>query len=83
MPKRMDFVSKVAELMPRYPFSHYGLAKLERPFSMDMYREWIQNGWHGGMEYMKDHLPMKEEPTKLAPTSPVALGLARASSWVV
>lgn len=77
MPRRMDFVSKVAQLMPRYPFSHYGLTTLERPLSMDMYREWIEKGWHGDMEYMKTHLPLKEDPSRLAPKARSALVVAR------
>jgi epoxyqueuosine reductase len=73
----MNLVSKVAEIMPRHPFSHYGTAALEKPLTIDVYREWLAHGHHGTMEYMATHLPLKEEPAKLAPRALSAVVVAK------
>jgi epoxyqueuosine reductase len=74
----MDLVSKVATLLQRYPFSHGGVTPLEKPLSMDVYREWIQNGHHGSMNYLAEHLNLKEDPRKLAPRAQSAIVVAKA-----
>jgi len=43
-------------------FSHYGMTPLQRPLTMDFYRQWIQDSNHGEMSFLKDHLGFKEIP---------------------
>ncbi len=74
----MDLVSKVATLLKRYPFSHGGVTPVEKPLSMDIYREWIQQGHHGSMDYLAEHMGMKEDPRKLAPRAQSAIVVAKA-----
>lgn len=35
---------------------------LSRPFSFEIYSEWIRNNQHAEMKYLADHLPFKENP---------------------
>ncbi|MFC1482891.1 tRNA epoxyqueuosine(34) reductase QueG [Candidatus Margulisiibacteriota bacterium] len=32
---------------------------------IDSYKEWLSNNYHGSMGYLKKHLPLKEDPTKV------------------
>ncbi len=43
-------------------FSHWGASSLENPLSIEFYRQWIEQNYHGEMEYLKRHLPLKENP---------------------
>lgn len=43
-------------------FAQYGITQLERPLTMDFYLEWIDQGYAGNMDYLKNHIPMKENP---------------------
>lgn len=51
------FLNSKAE---EWKFSHFGIAKLERPLTMDYYKEWIAEGLQAGMTYLKDHSDIKE-----------------------
>jgi epoxyqueuosine reductase len=55
-------------------FLHFGFAKLERPLSLDFYKEWLEADHHGSMKYLARHLPQKEKPETL---------LAKAQSAIV
>lgn len=48
-------------------FSHFGVTALNRPLSFEFYRQWLQEGLHGDMEYLEEHAPIKEEPQKRWP----------------
>lgn len=50
------------ELSGERGFSHSGWASLEKPISFEIYRQWIDSGFHGKMNYLQDHLPAKENP---------------------
>lgn len=43
-------------------FFRYGLARLERPVSMDLYDEWLKEGLHGEMDYLVRHRDQKANP---------------------
>ncbi len=47
------------------PVSHWGATELTKPLSLEFYRQWLDQGYHSSMTYLKDHLPMKSEPKKL------------------
>jgi epoxyqueuosine reductase len=74
----MDFVSKVERLIGAYAFSHHGVAPLKDPLSLDFYRAWLAAGHHGDMTYLEYHLPLKEQPEKLAPRARSAIVVAKA-----
>lgn len=73
----MDFVSPIDRHLQGLGFDHFGWAALEKPLSMDIYRSWLEAGFHAGMEYLRDHADMKENPQALAPRARSALVIAR------
>src|SRR5690606_30780107 len=46
-------------------FEHYGWAALERPMTMAYYKTWTDENYHAGMEYLKRHTEIKENPQLL------------------
>lgn len=64
------FLTTLAEMRG---VSHFGWAPLEKPFSFDLYREWIARGAHGEMNYLEDSLPIKERPQTHYPFARSAL----------
>lgn len=73
----MDFVSKVEAAVRAHNFDHYGFAKLEKPLTMDIYREWLKAGHHGSMEYLATHADIKERPQQLAPRALSAIVITK------
>ena len=43
-------------------FPRSGAAELTRPYSIDLYRSWLDKGHAGEMRYLRTHLPAKEDP---------------------
>lgn len=62
--------------LPKRGLSHFGLTPLTRPLSFDLYREWLDAGMHGDMQYLVDHAPIKEEPRRQWPRVQSALVFA-------
>jgi epoxyqueuosine reductase len=62
--------------LSRLGLTHYGMAPLTRPLSFDLYREWLDAGMHGDMQYLVDHAPIKEEPRRQWPRVQSALVFA-------
>lgn len=60
----------------RLGFSHFGLSTLSRPFSFEIYQTWLEHGYHGQMEYLKTHAPVKENPQTRWPQARSALVFA-------
>ena len=56
---------------------HYGFARLERPVSLDFYRQWLERGFHGSMHYLAESEPLKEDVQRWAPAARSAIVLAR------
>jgi epoxyqueuosine reductase len=38
---------------------------LNKPMTINFYKNWIANNQHGDMNYLESHLPLKEDPTKI------------------
>jgi len=57
-------------------FSHYGVSTLSRPLSFEVYKNWLQEGLHGNMEYLATHAPIKENPQSKWPQAHSALVFA-------
>ncbi len=60
----------------QFGFSHFGFVTLERPLSFDHYRTWIEQGFHGDMDYLEQQLVAKENPQVPWPKARSALVLA-------
>lgn len=73
----MSFVSDVDAILKQRGFDHSGWTPLERPLSMDIYRQWLAAGHHASMEYLRDHVELKETPQQLAPRARNALVITR------
>lgn len=71
-----SIITRLDPLIKDSGFDHYGWAQLKRPFSLDIYESWIKDGLHGSMEYLKRHLPLKENPQKVLPQARSALVIA-------
>lgn len=46
-------------------FNAWGVTSLHQPLSLEFYRQWIENQYHGEMQYLARHLPQKENPKLL------------------
>ncbi|OFZ12409.1 MAG: tRNA epoxyqueuosine(34) reductase QueG [Bdellovibrionales bacterium RBG_16_40_8] len=64
---------QVSSILDSMGFSHYGMAKLATPISLSFYKSWLENEYHGDMEYLRRHLPQKENPIKLLPHASSAI----------
>lgn len=45
----------------------YGFVALQKPLSFDLYRQWLDKGYSGNMEYLERHASAKEDPQLLSP----------------
>lgn len=57
----------ISEIFERIGFSRFGYASLNSPISLNVYKQWLKDGFHGEMQYLERHLPEKEHPQKLLP----------------
>ncbi len=55
--------------------SHWGMAKLQHT-QLDAYRNWLNAGFQGDMDYLTHHLPIKEDPQLQFPGCQSALVFA-------
>ncbi len=58
-------------------FDHFGWCELSRPLSFDVYQAWVEQGHHGEMSYLKDHMPLKENPRETFPKMRSVLVIAQ------
>jgi epoxyqueuosine reductase len=66
----------VKTLLEKKGLSEFGFADLEKPLSLDIYRDWLKDGLHGEMQYLERHLPDKENPARLLPRALSAIVIA-------
>ncbi len=55
----------VKHILQQNSVDHYGFAPLQRPLSIDLYKEWISKGLHADMAYLAEHTEKKESPQLL------------------
>lgn len=46
-------------------FELVGVCPAQAPIHFQEYKDWVANGSHGSMEYLADHIPLKQSPTTL------------------
>jgi len=46
-------------------YTQFGFTSLDKPLSLNVYKDWLNEGLHGEMTYLERHLPAKEDPTLL------------------
>lgn len=56
------YSQKLHDIIAQHGLQHYGWTSLNRPLSMDLYRQWIEENQHLDMNYLEKHLTPKEIP---------------------
>jgi epoxyqueuosine reductase len=73
----MPIVTELSERIKAEGFEHFGFATLKRPFSFDVYRQWLADGHHADMEYLQRHASIKENPNLLMPQARSSIVIAQ------
>ena len=63
----MDSVTKktIENCIADFPFTSFSFTALKTPTTIDAYKQWLKNNFHGSMSYLRDHLSFKEFPKTL------------------
>lgn len=72
----MSILSEIERLSKRNGLDRVGATLLKKPFSIEHYRNWLNKGFQGEMEYLEAHLAQKENPQLLGPNLRSALVVA-------
>lgn len=64
---------QVDQIFQDHNIENFQWIPLEKPLTLDFYKNWIQQQMHGDMNYMEKHLPYKEDPTLLLKQAKSAL----------
>ncbi len=51
----------------------FGFARLQKPISLEIYRQWIKDNKYADMNYLKEHIDTREHPQKLLPRAKSAI----------
>ncbi len=66
----------VSNLLKDERIERFGWTPLKRPFSFELYEDWLGRSFHGEMEYLVRHAPQKSNPESLLPQAQSALVVA-------
>ncbi|MFK8138593.1 MAG: tRNA epoxyqueuosine(34) reductase QueG [Bdellovibrionales bacterium] len=69
--------SKIRKMLDSMDLTNYGFSYLKEPFSLSFYEQWIEAGKHGEMEFLKNHLPQKKDPSLLLGEAKSAIVIAQ------
>lgn len=58
-------LNQINPLCQELGFSHWGMTSLSSPLTLNHYEAWLEQGYHGSMQYLKNHLPQKQNPRLL------------------
>ncbi len=72
----MNSLADVADLITELGFSHYGYSAITTPLSWDRYIQWIENNFHGEMDYLKRHLEIKRDLKNIQSSATSIISLA-------
>ncbi|MCB0414892.1 MAG: tRNA epoxyqueuosine(34) reductase QueG [Bdellovibrionales bacterium] len=70
-------ISLIHHLIKGFPFEQYGFAALEKPYSLNQYKNWLEKNFHGTMKYLETHLEEKEFPQRLQTRAHSAIVVTR------
>lgn len=54
----------ISSTLKNHGFDHFGFCSIE-PLSIQYYKQWLDAGMHANMDYLKTHLPIKQNPKLL------------------
>lgn len=72
----MNPLATAEDLIYQLGFSHYGYSAITTPLSWDRYFHWIENNYHGEMDYLKRHLEIKRDLKNIQSSATSILSLA-------
>lgn len=72
----MNPLAAVEDLIHQLGFSHYGGSAITKPLSWDRYIHWIENNYHGEMDYLKRHLEIKRDLKNIQSAATSIISLA-------
>ena len=70
-------MAQIKEEIKAQGFQGFGITPLKPALSLNRYRQWLEKSYHGDMSYLKDHLPIKQDPRKLVPGARSAIVISR------
>jgi epoxyqueuosine reductase len=59
-------VDEVKQILESFAFTSHGFVSVE-PTSFEYYRQWIEQGLHGDMDYLERHAELKADPRRHVP----------------
>lgn len=71
----MDNPQTITHILQQHGLNHFGFTPLAEPLSLEIYKTWLNQNYHGEMTYLKTHLPIKETPQKKWPKANSAIVL--------
>jgi len=69
--------ARLLPIIKEFPFENFGFVRLSTPQTIQHYKSWINDQYHGDMNYLKDHIPQKENHEKLSPQARSAIVITR------
>jgi epoxyqueuosine reductase len=72
----MTPLNDVEELITGLGFSHFGYSATTKPLGWNHYFSWIENNYHGEMDYLKKHLEIKKDLKNIHSTIRSIISLA-------
>ncbi len=73
---KQNMSEKLTKILESKNLERFGFTELTRPLTMDFYLDWIKSSQYGEMEYLKNHVPKKENPQALLPKARSAIVLS-------
>lgn len=58
-------MAHIKSCLQQHNVEHYGIAPASTPVTYQAYCDWLDNGYAGQMDYLKEHAPLKQNPTNV------------------
>ena len=73
----MNLTAQIKAHAQKLGFELVGITPAERSRTIDLYEQWLKNGYAGKMGYLEKHLPLKDHPRNVLPEvkSIISLGI--------
>jgi epoxyqueuosine reductase len=71
-----SIITKLEDIIKASGFDHFGFAPFTKALSLSFYKSWLERGHHGEMNYLKEHLKIKEDPQVWLPQAKSAIVIA-------
>lgn len=68
--------SHLNHIKNEHQFDLVSATALNKPLTLEFYKNWIAQNQHGDMNYLKNHLPLKEDPTLIHSSLKSAITIA-------